>query len=137
MRAQKSPRRGRRLALLGLAGLFVVAGVNHFVNPEIYVAIMPPYLPAPRTLVYVSGFFEVVGGLAVLPRATRSVAGWGLVALLVAVFPANVHMALHPELFAPIPAWALYARLPVQLVLIAWAWWATRPSPAPGRAGAG
>lgn len=120
-------RRSRRWALLGLAVVFVAAGVNHFVMPEVYVRIMPPYLPAPKALVYLSGAFEILGGLGVLPRATRAAAGWGLVALLIAVFPANLHMALHPEQFASVPAWALYARLPFQLVLIGWAYWATRP----------
>lgn len=119
-------RRSKRFSVLALAVLFVAAGVNHFINPAFYVAIMPPYLPAPELLVYVSGFFEIVGGLGVLMRRYRSAAGWGLVALLVAVFPANLHMALHPEQFASVPAWVLYARLPLQAVFIAWAYWATR-----------
>ena len=120
-------KRSKRLGLLTLAAVFVAAGLNHFLNPDVYVAIMPPYLPAPLLLVYLSGFFEILGGLGVLPRTTRSAAGWGLVALLAAIFPANLHMALHAPLYAPIPAWALYARLPFQLVLMAWAYWATRP----------
>ena len=118
--------RRRRFSLLSLAVVFVLAGINHFLNPDVYLAIMPPYLPAPRTLVYVSGFFEILGGLAVLPQATRAAAGWGLVLLLLAVFPANVHMAFHPEQFPWAPAWALYARLPLQFVLMAWAYGATR-----------
>ena len=117
----------RRLSLFGLAVVFVAAGVNHFLNPAMYLRIMPPYLPMPLTLIYLSGVLEILGGLAVLPRRTRAAAGWFLVLLLVAVFPANVHMAIHPEEFAPIPAWTLYARLPLQLVLIWWAYAATRP----------
>ncbi len=121
----------RRIALLLLAAFFVVAGVNHFVNPDFYVAIMPPYLPAHLELVYVSGLFELLGGLAVLPRRTRALAGWGLIALLVAVYPANVHMALHPELYSDTPRAALYARLPFQVVFFAWTFWATRPEAEP------
>jgi len=123
---------GRRAALILLALFFVGAGVNHFVNPDFYLAIVPPYLPAHGALVAVSGFFEIVGGLGVLLPATRSAAGWGLIALLLAVFPANLHMALNPEPFVAggFPRWALYARLPLQLVFILWAYWATRPDEA-------
>lgn len=123
--------RGRRWALLALAATFVAAGVAHFVWPERYARTIPPYLPAPLLLVYVSGIFEVLGGVGVLLPATRRAAGWGLVLLLIAVFPANLHMALHAGDFAHLaPAWALWARLPMQLVFIGWVWWATRePSP--------
>ena len=117
----------KKLALLALSAFFVVAGVNHFVNPDLYVAIMPPYLPAHFVIVYVSGGFEVVGGIGVLVPAVRALAGWGLVLLLAAVFPANLHMALNAELFSGFPAFALYARLPVQVLFAAWAYWATRP----------
>jgi uncharacterized membrane protein len=117
----------KRIALLLLAAFFVFAGVNHFVNPGFYVRIMPPWLPAHRELVWLSGVFEVLGGLGVLLPRLRLLAGWGLVALLFAVFPANLHMALHPELFPEVSAGALYARLPLQLVFVAWTIWATRP----------
>jgi uncharacterized membrane protein len=119
----------KRILLLLLAAFFVFAGVNHFVNPDFYVRIMPPYLPAHRELVWLSGVFEVLGGVGVLLPRWRSLAGWGLVLLLFAVFPANLHMALNPELFPEAPRAALYGRLPLQLVFIAWAWWATRPDP--------
>lgn len=110
--------------LFGL--LFVLAGVNHFLRPAFYVRIMPPYLPWHLELVYLSGVFEVLlGAMLLVPRTTR-LAAWGLIALLVAVFPANIHMALHPELFPEIPAAALWLRLPLQGVLIAWAFWYTR-----------
>src|SRR5262245_43713171 len=109
-----------------LAALFLVAGVLHFARPEPFVRSVPPYLPWHRELVYVSGAFEILlGGLVLVPRCT-AVAAWGLVALLVAVFPANVHMALHPELFPAFSPAALWARLPVQGLLIAWAYWFTR-----------
>ncbi len=113
--------------IFGLA--FVWAGVNHFVNPDFYVRIMPPYLPAHLALVYLSGIAEaVLGAMLLVPRWSR-VAAWGLVALLVAVFPANVHMATHPEDFASVAsAGLLWLRLPLQAVLILWAWWYTRPS---------
>lgn len=127
------PRRWpKRIALLLLAVFFVYAGVSHFANPEQFVAIVPPWLPAALALVYVSGVLEILGGLGALWPRTRSLAGFGLVALLVAVFPANVQMAVDAQswLAQGISPWALYVRLPLQLVLIAWAWWATRPDTA-------
>ena len=119
--------RAKRVALLGLAVFFVVAGANHFLNPDFYVGIMPAWLPAHRMLVWISGGLEVIGGLCVLTPSVRGAAGWGLVLLLLAIFPANVHMALHPELYANIPPAALYLRLPVQGLFMVWAFWATRP----------
>ena len=89
---------------------------------------MPPYLPAPLALVYVSGVFEVLGGVGVLLPRYRKVAGWGLIALLIAVFPANLYIVTASEPFTArgIPLWILYARLPLQLVLIAWVYWVTQ-----------
>lgn len=125
--------RGRAAALVTLGLLFVAAGANHFVNPDFYVGIMPSWLPAHRELVAISGAFEILGGLAVFVPPLRAWAGWGLVALLVAVFPANLHMALNAEEFPSLPEAALWGRLPLQVVLIGWAWWATRSeSPAEG-----
>ena len=106
--------------------LFIAAGINHFVNTAFYVSIMPPYLPLHRELVYVSGIAEVVLGAMLLARGYQSVAAWGLIALLIAVFPANVHMALHPEHFPTLPPVGLWLRLPLQGVLVAWAYWYTR-----------
>jgi len=112
-----------------LAALFIFSGVSHFIRPEYFVPIVPPYLPAPEALVAVSGAAEIAGGIGLLiPRFTR-MAAWGLVALLIAVFPANLHMAFHPEQFPQVPSAALWVRLPIQGVLIAWAWWFTRPAP--------
>ncbi len=124
---QLPKRRGKKIALLGLAAFFVAAGVNHFVDPDFYVAMMPPYLPAHLALVYLSGLFEILGGGLVLVPRVRALAGWGLLVLLMAIFPANIHMALSPELFPDTSAFALYARLPFQALFIAWAYWATRP----------
>lgn len=101
------------------------AGLNHFLNPTAYLAVMPPYLPAHRTLVALSGILEIGGGLAVLAPAWQRAAGWFLSVLLVAILPANVHMAMTPELFPSIPVWALYLRLPLQGVLVLWVLWAT------------
>ena len=115
----------RRIALIAVAVFFTGVGVSHFTNPDYFVRIMPPYLPAHLELVYLSGVFEIVGGLAVLPVATRRAAGWGLIALLVAVYPANVHMAMNPELFPEVPPTALYIRLPMQFVMGFLVWWAT------------
>lgn len=126
-----------KTALLWIMGpLYVAAGLNHFVSPDFYLAIMPPYLPWPEGLVVLSGLAEIALGVLVLVPRTRALAGWGLALLLVAVFPANLHMALHPEQFPDVPTTGLYLRLPLQLVLIAWAIWVTRPSPAPAQDGA-
>ncbi len=117
-------------ALLYLMGAFYVfAGAMHFVRPEAYLPMMPPYLPAHAALIFWSGVAEVACGLGVLVPQTRKLASWGTIALLVAIFPANVHVALHdvPLFGATHGAGALnYVRLPFQLVLIAWAWWYTR-----------
>jgi uncharacterized membrane protein len=109
-----------------LAAFFVGAGAMHFIRPRDYRAIMPDYLPAHRELVAASGVAEIVGGLGVLHPRTRRLAGRWLVATLLAVFPANLHMALHPERYRRIPRPLLYARLPVQGLFIAWALRATR-----------
>ena len=106
-----------------LAGpFFVGAGVMHFVIPRAYRRIVPPYVPAPAAVVYVSGVAEIAGGVGLMRREHRRLAGWWLIATLLAVFPANVHMALHPDEFPKVPggATALYARLPIQGVFIAW-----------------
>ena len=100
---------------------YVVAGLNHFINPKMYMAIMPPYVPAHAQLVALSGVAEVVLGLGLLFTATRSQAAWGLILLLIAVFPANVFMATSNR-FRRFPAWLRWARLPLQGVLIWWAW---------------
>lgn len=114
----------RTVALWLLAGFFTLAGFNHFLNPAPYLGMMPAYLSWHRELVMVSGGAEIAGGLAILVPRLRVVAGWGLIALLVAVFPANLHMALHGWAGVQIPAWVLWARLPVQALFIAWVYWA-------------
>ncbi len=112
--------------VLGLA--FAGAGANHFVMTDFYLSIMPPYLPWHAFLVYLSGAIEFALGIALLvPRLTRA-AAWGIIALCLAVFPANIHMALHPEFFPQFNPVALWLRLPLQAVIIAWAYWYTRPA---------
>ena len=111
-----------RNTLRWLAAIFfIVAGIGHFVKPELYLKIMPAYLPAPALLVLLSGVAEISGGIGLLFRPLRRAAGWGLIALLVAVFPANIYMLQHPGLFDFAP-WILWARLPLQIVFIAWVW---------------
>lgn len=115
------------LTLMGL--FYVFAGVLHFLRPEAYLPMMPGYLPAPRALIYVSGAAEVLGGVGVLIPRTRRAAAWGLVALLVAVWPANLHIALeNVPLFGAeqgAGAWN-WVRLAFQVPLILWAWSYTR-----------
>jgi uncharacterized membrane protein len=104
---------------------FVFAGLMHFVKSRAYERIMPPYLPRHREIVYVSGVAEIAGGLATMHPATRRAGSLWSIATLLAVFPANVHMAIEAERFekaVPGGRMALYARLPVQLLFIAWAW---------------
>ena len=117
----------KQVSLVLIALLFVTAGVFHFVKPHAFARVVPPFLPAPMLLVYVSGVAEILLGLAVLVPALRTWAGLGLIALLIAVFPANIYMAVSPERagLGIAPLW-LWLRLPVQLVLIAWVWWATQ-----------
>ncbi len=114
-----------------LAGFFTFAGTMHFVIPRSYEAIMPPSFPRHRETVIVSGLAEIAGGAAVVPRRTRRFARWWLLALLVAVFPANVHMAVNPEQVRGldldrVPRWALWARLALQPLAMLWVWRATK-----------
>jgi uncharacterized membrane protein len=106
--------------------LFVLAGINHFAHTPFYLAMMPAYLPWHAALVHVSGLAEIALGLLMCLQRYARVAGWGMIALLIAVFPANLQMALHPDLYPGYPAWALWLRLPLQLPLMVWAYWYTR-----------
>jgi uncharacterized membrane protein len=113
-----------------LALFFVAAGLNHFRAPEVYFGMMPPWLPWPLAMIAISGAAEVLGGIGLLVPATRRLAGWGLIALLIAVFPANVHVALQGKMpgfdFSPTVLWA---RLPFQAVAIAAVWWVALARP--------
>jgi uncharacterized membrane protein len=105
-----------------LGATFLATGALHFLRPRVYEAIVPRYLPAHRALVYASGVAEIAGGAGVLHPRTARPAGWWLVATLLAIFPANVEMAVHAERFRRIPEPLLWARLPLQGVLIALVW---------------
>ncbi|MBC8107512.1 MAG: DoxX family membrane protein [Anaerolineae bacterium] len=104
--------------------MFIAAGAWHFVNPEFYRLIIPPMFPAPAALVIISGIAEIAGGIGILIPRLRRIAGWGLIALLIAVYPANIYMAVAPEKIPNLtaPQWALWARLPLQLALAAVVW---------------
>jgi uncharacterized membrane protein len=102
-----------------VALVFTAAGIMHFVVPRLYARVVPPYLPWPEALVAVSGLAEIAGGLGILFRPTRALASWGLIALLIAVFPANIYMAQAGIMGPP---WALWGRLPFQALLIWWVW---------------
>jgi uncharacterized membrane protein len=109
-----------------LALFFVLAGINHFRDPEFYLRMMPPALPWHSALHLVAGVFEIIFGVMLLIPKYQRLAAWGLIALLVAVFPANIYMAMNPRLFPEFSPTGLWIRLPFQLVFIAWAWWFTR-----------
>jgi uncharacterized membrane protein len=109
-----------------MALLYTAAGINHFLNPKGYIAIMPPWIPAPALMVFISGVVEVLLAILLAVPATQRIAAWGIICLLVAVFPANVQMMLnyadesHPHL------WLAVLRLPLQLFLIWWAYQYTK-----------
>jgi uncharacterized membrane protein len=110
-----------------LAIFFVVAGINHFVRPDFYMNIMPDYLPLHRELVLLSGVTEIVAGVLVAIPATMRWGAWFIVAHLVIFMTVHVHMVVHADRYADVPVAALYFRIVMQFVLIAWALWYTRP----------
>ncbi|AQL41421.1 hypothetical protein BV210_01245 [Halorientalis sp. IM1011] len=118
-----------------MGSVYVIAGVGHFLVPDLFAQIVPPQLPAATALVYLSGIAEIGLGIGVMVPRTRRVAAWGLVALLLAVFPANVYMATSgvviqgaPPAIAD-PGVGRWVRLPLQVVLVVWAWWYTADPP--------
>lgn len=119
-----------------LAAMMIGIGTLHFVRPDGFVAIVPKMLPAPLALVYVSGFFEMLGGLGLLVPQTRKAAAWGLIALYIAVFPANINMAVNqiPLDGQPVAPLFLWLRLPFQAVFIGLAYWFTRDDAKPAAA---
>jgi uncharacterized membrane protein len=129
-----------RKSFLALAAVFYVgAGVLHFVKPEAYLQIMPPYIPWPLAMIYISGLAEIAGGIGLAIPRLRRAAAWGLVALLFAIFPANLYMAMHhiQVTVKPVSEAVLWARLPLQIVLIGWVLWcsgALRPPVAAAKA---
>jgi len=117
------------MAVVVAAVFYIVAGALHFIKPAPYLRIMPSYIPWHAAMVRISGAFEILGGLGLLVPATRRTAAWALVVLLVAMFPANLHMATHPVEAgaAGIAAVLRWGRLPLQALLIWWLLWCTRP----------
>ena len=106
--------------------LFVLAGLNHFLSTGFYLRMMPPYLPWHAALVYISGLAEMLLGILLLIPKTSAIAAWVLIALLIAVFPAILQLALNPSTFPEFSEASLWGRLPLQAVLIAWAYWYTK-----------
>lgn len=106
-----------------MALLYLLAGLNHFIKPEMYMKIMPPWMPYPKQLVIISGVFEIVLALLLLPVVTRRIAAWGIIILLIAVFPANIQMSINYYRENNPYFWITLLRLPLQFVLI---WWASR-----------
>ena len=126
-------RKLKTISRCALGTAFILAGINHFLHPAFYVRIMPPYLPWHAFLVALSGACESgLGALLLVPACSRP-AAWGLIALLVAVFPANLHMASHAAAFPEFSPAALWARLPFQPLLIWWAYQHTNPPAAAPR----
>ena len=119
----------RDKAAVALSLGFLVSGTLHFTSPARFVEMMPPWLPWHLGLVYLSGVFELLGAVGLLIRRTRRAAAWGLVALMICVFPANVHVALSGGSVEGLPTqrWYYWARLPFQIVYIAWALYCSRP----------
>jgi uncharacterized membrane protein len=128
--------RAKRVLLWLMSAFYVFAGFNHLVNPDFYLAIIPPKLGDPEQINLVSGLAEIVLGVFVLEPRVRVLAAWGIVALLIAIFPANLYVAVqNVGLPSGEPgtgsAAANWVRLPFQAVFIAWAWWYTRTGPGP------
>lgn len=116
-----------RLPLIIIALFFMAGGIAHFVVADFFVMAMPSYLGYHKELVLISGVFEILGAVGILVPQTRLLAGYGLIALIVAVYPANINMALHPENYKELPELFLYARLPFQFLFIWFVWWAIAP----------
>jgi uncharacterized membrane protein len=121
----------KRVLLWVMGAFYILSGLNHFLNADAYIAIMPDYLPWHSQLVFLSGLAEVGLGIAVLFPTTRVAAAWGIIALLIAIFPANLYVAINdlPYVGTDPNTVLNWLRLPLQLVLIAWAHWYTRPVP--------
>lgn len=105
-----------------MAFIYILAGINHFRVPRLYARLIPPYFPAPKVLNILSGIAEVVLGAALLVPQLTAYAAWGIIALLIAIFPSNIYMLNNKKASMGLPKWILIARLPLQLVLIYWAW---------------
>jgi len=116
-----------RVPLLIIALFFFVGGVAHFVVTDFFIMAMPDYLGYHKELVIISGVFEILGAIGILIPKTRLLAGYGLIVLIIAVYPANINMALHPENYSGLSELLLYIRLPFQFLFIWFVWWAIAP----------
>lgn len=116
----------KQFGLAIVFGWFFFGGIGHFVATKFFVSIVPPYIPNPQMMVYVSGVFELLGAFGILLSVTRRLAGLGLFVLTLCVTPANVHMWLHPDLFPDLPAWTYSVRLVIQVLFLACIWWSTQ-----------
>lgn len=119
--------KARRLGVYSVTLWFGVGGIGHFAATGFFASIVPPYLPHPYALVYVSGVFELLGVIGLLIPQTRRAAGIGLFLLTIAVTPANVQMWLHPQRYPVAPQWVYLLRLFIQIGLLACIWWSTQP----------
>tara|TARA_B100000242_G_scaffold291166_1_gene263973 strand:- start:1225 stop:1617 length:393 start_codon:yes stop_codon:yes gene_type:complete len=117
----------RKAALFSLSFFFIYVGIDHFLNPEFYLSIMPPVIPFHLEAVLISGFFEIIGGIGILISQLRKIAAWGLALLIIAVYPANIYMAVVPEAFPEYPLYLLYFRLVLQFFIFYWAYLITTP----------
>lgn len=115
----------KEFSLFIMAILYIIAGINHFAKPKFYLMIIPPVIPFPKMANYVSGLAEIFLGGLLLYEPYSKLAAWGIIALLIAVFPANIYHYTSSEPGKGIPKWILLLRLPFQVVLILWAWWYT------------
>ena len=118
----ETPKKKSLVLLYVMAVGYTILGINHFVNPGFYEPIMPPYVPMHLMMIYISGAAEILCGILLLPKATRRSAAWGLVLLLIAIFPANIQMAINDAKRNDPDLWIALVRLPLQLPLI-WAAW--------------
>ena len=125
---QSEHHHGKIAARLFVTIWFVIGGLTHFAYPELFLRIMPSYIPYHLACVYISGAFELLGAIGLWLKPARVLAGYGLMALTTVVTLANVHMFQHPDLFPSIPYWLLIVRFPVQVALIWLIWWCSRPS---------
>lgn len=132
---EQNPKRRKEILRGVLSIAIIIVGITHFIRPDQYARIVPPQLPSPVGLVYISGVFEILGGIGLLIPFVSVAAAWGLIVLFIAVFPANIYQAIYSIPIEGIPHHPLlyWFRLPFQAVLIAWAWWYTRkPEDQPG-----
>lgn len=116
----------KRISVWVLAGFYSLAGLNHFIAPEFYTPMIPPYLPAGLVLVYLSGIVEIGLGIGLLVARTRVAAAWSVILMLLAFMPVHIYMLTDAERFPDVPMGLLWARLPVQALLMGWAFWHTR-----------